>query len=106
MPSQVYEKFEKIKKLGRGATGTSYLVKIIKPPPDFTPELLAVVKYIDVGKLSQKGLEDTMSLAKDMEKFEHPNLLKVREAGLTQTGKLTIVTEFGEGGNLYYDLIA
>ena len=47
-----------------------------------------------------------MSLAKDMEKFEHPNLLKVREAGLTQTGKLTIVTEFGEGGNLYYDFIA
>ena len=47
-----------------------------------------------------------MNFAKDLETFEHPNLLKVREAGLTQTGKLTIVTEHGDGGNLYYDFIA
>ena len=41
-----------------------------------------------------------------MELLQHPNLLKIREAAMTQTGKMTIVSEYANGGNLYYDKIA
>lgn len=54
--SQVYDQHEKIRKLGKGATGTSYLVKIKRPPPDFRPEEFAVIKYIDASSFEKKDV--------------------------------------------------
>ena len=50
--------------------------------------------------MSKKDKEDTLKEAKLLEAFNHPCIIKFREVYKTKNGKLCIVMNFADGGDL------
>jgi len=55
---------------------------------------------MDIGKMSEEERKDTLMEAKILEKLHHPNIIKFREVYKTKKGKLCIVMDFADGGDL------
>ena len=89
-----YEIYKKVKTLGEGSFGTAYLVQCE------SDQSLAVIKQIDITQMSDEEKRETLKEAKILEVLGHPNIVKFREVYKTKKGKLCIVMDFADGGDL------
>lgn len=91
---ETYETYEKVKLLGEGSFGKAYLVKAK------SDQSLCVIKQVDVSRMSKQEKDDTVKEAKILEVMDHPNIIRFREVYTTKRGKLCIVMDFADGGDL------
>ena len=61
---------------------------------------LAVIKKIDIAKLSEQEKKDTIKEAKILEVLNHPNIIRFKEVYKTKKGQLCIVMDYADGGDL------
>jgi serine/threonine protein kinase len=88
------EELREIKLLGSGAFGKCYLCI---DPKDKSK---VVVKQIDISTMDLKEKEEAYHEAKIMSAFNHPNIIKFRDVHTTTNGKLNIVMDYADGGDL------
>lgn len=60
----------------------------------------AVIKKIDIAKLSEQEKKDTIKEAKILEVLNHPNIIRFKEVYKTKKGQLCIVMDYADGGDL------
>ena len=62
---------------------------------------LAVIKQIDISQLNEQQRKDTLKEAKILEVLSrHPNIVTFKEVYKTKQGRLCIVMEYIDGGDL------
>lgn len=88
------EVYKKVKTLGEGSFGKAYLVECQ------SDKSLAVIKQIDITQMSEEEKKETLDEAKIMENLTHPNIIRFREVYKTKRGKLCIVMDYADGGDL------
>ena len=89
-----FEHYRKIKLLGEGSFGKAYLIERI------SDGLMCVMKTIDLSKMSEAERRETLQEAKIIEHLEHPNVVKFIETYKTKKGKLCIVMDYADGGDI------
>ena len=89
-----FEKYRKIKLLGEGSFGKAYLIERV------SDKLMCVMKTIDIGRLSESEKRETLQEAKIIESLSHSNIVKFIEVFKTKRGKLCIVMDYADGGDL------
>jgi len=89
-----YETYKKVKTLGVGSFGTAYLVECQ------SDKSFAVIKQIDIHAMSEEERRETLREAKILEVLQHPNVVRFKEVYKTKKGKLCIVMDFADGGDL------
>ena len=87
-------KYIKVKLLGKGAFGTVYLIKCKN-----TNEL-RVLKEIDMNEMDQKEKEGCLREAKILEILTHSFIVGYRDVFKTKGGKLCIIMDYCEKGDL------
>lgn len=58
------------------------------------------MKQIDIAKMSESEKRETVKESKILEALAHPNIVKFIEVFKTKKGKLCIVMDFADGGDL------
>ncbi|CAD8210620.1 unnamed protein product [Paramecium pentaurelia] len=94
MQVQESEVYKRIKLLGSGAYGKAYLAESIRDGQ------LCVIKQIDVSFMKQDEIAQAYKEAKIMSTLKHPNIINFREVYKTKKGKLCIVMDYADGGDL------
>jgi len=89
-----YETYKKVSTLGTGSFGTAYLVEC-QSNGDY-----AVIKQIDIQQMSDDERKETLREAKILEVLNHPNIIRFREVYKTKKGKLCIVMDYADNGDL------
>lgn len=54
---------------------------------------MAVIKQMDITKMSEQEKKDTLTEARVLERLSHPNIIRFREVYKTKKGKLCIVMD-------------
>lgn len=99
MESKAPEVYKRLKTLGEGAFGTAYLVEC-----QSTREM-AVIKQIDIQNLNEAERKEALKEAKVMEALSrHPNIVKFREVYKTKNGRLCIVMDYCDGGDILSEI--
>jgi len=93
-PAKNFETYKKIKTLGVGSFGTAYLVECL------SNNTMAVIKQIDIAQMSEEERRETLNEAKILEVLNHPNIVRFREVYKTKKGKLCIVMDYADDGDL------
>ena len=104
-PKQQFESYKKIDVLGKGSFGKAFLVecssdKVKTPIISHTIQSLAVIKKIDIGKMSDDERRETFREAKILEVLNHPNIIRFKEVYKTKKGQLCIVMDYADGKNI------
>ncbi|CAD8211703.1 unnamed protein product [Paramecium octaurelia] len=94
MQVQESEVYKRIKLLGSGAYGKAYVAESIRDGQ------LCVIKQIDVSFMKQDEIAQAYREAKIMSTLKHPNIINFREVYKTKKGKLCIVMDYADGGDL------
>lgn len=89
-----FEKYRKIRLLGEGSFGKAYLIERV------SDKLLCVMKTIDIGRMGEQEKRETLQEAKIIEHLQHPNIVKFIETFKTKRGKLCIVMDYADGGDI------
>jgi NIMA (never in mitosis gene a)-related kinase len=89
-----FEKYKKIKLLGEGSFGKAYLIERM------SDKLMCVMKTIDIQRMGEQEKRETLQEAKIIEHLQHPNIVKFIEVFKTKKGKLCIVMDYADGGDL------
>jgi NIMA (never in mitosis gene a)-related kinase len=89
-----FEKYRKIKLLGEGSFGKAFLIERV------SDGLMCVMKVIDIGRMSESEKKETLQEAKIIEHLQHPNIVKFIETFKTKKGKLCIVMDYADGGDI------
>ena len=92
--TQSYESYKKIKVLGKGSFGKAFLVQAESDGS------YAVIKKVDIAKMSDEEKKDTIKEAKILEVLNHPNIIRFKEVYKTKKGQLCIVMDYADGGDL------
>jgi len=61
---------------------------------------------MDLSKMSEEERRDTLVEAKILERLSHPNIIRFNEVYKTKKGKLCIVMEYADGGDLAQQITA
>ena len=93
-PAKAFETYKKVSTLGVGSFGTAYLVQCL------SNNSLAVIKQIDIAQMSEEERRETLNEAKILEVLNHPNITRFREVYKTKKGKLCIVMDYADDGDL------
>lgn len=88
------EKYKMIRLLGEGSFGKCYLVEAS------SDRSLCVIKQIDIRSMNPPEKEETVKEALILRSLEHPNIIHFRDAYTTKRGKLCIVMDYADGGDL------
>jgi NIMA (never in mitosis gene a)-related kinase len=88
------EELQEIQLLGSGSFGKCYLC--IDPQDNSK----VVVKQIDISHMNDSQKRESYHEAKIMSAFDHPNIIRFRDIYATNTGKLNIVMDYADGGDL------
>jgi NIMA (never in mitosis gene a)-related kinase len=86
--------YREIRLLGEGAFGKCYLCECLA---DHT---FVAIKQIDLHSQSEAERKEALKEAKILEAFDHPNIIKFREVYKTRSGKLCIVMDYADGGDV------
>lgn len=86
--------YKRLKLLGEGSFGKAFLVESLKD------HLLYVIKQMDLTRMSDSEKKEMIREAKILEAMVHPNIICFREVYRTKKGKLCIVMDYAEGGDL------
>ncbi|XP_071176818.1 serine/threonine-protein kinase Nek11-like [Mytilus edulis] len=94
-------RYETIKRLGKGNFGTAFLVRDrrLKTRVAEGESDLKVLKEISVGELAPDETVDAVSEAKVLSKLNHPGIVKFHDSFIDGES-FCIVTEYCEGGDL------
>ncbi|XP_052714284.1 serine/threonine-protein kinase Nek11-like isoform X4 [Crassostrea angulata] len=99
-PKVLANRYEIVKKLGKGNFGTAYLCKDLRSKNPETDEYdLKVLKEISVGELQPDETVDAVREARVLSKLDHPSIVKFHDSFIDGES-FCIVTEFCEGGDL------
>ena len=60
----------------------------------------AVIKQVDIAAMNEEERKETLREAKILEVLNHPNIIRFREVYKTKKGKLCIVMDYADGGDL------
>ena len=93
-PAKAFETYKKVSTLGVGSFGTAYMVQCM------SDQSYAVIKQIDIAQMSEEERRETLNEAKILEVLNHPNIVKFREVYKTKKGKLCIVMDYADDGDL------
>ncbi|EAR85026.2 plant dual-specificity MAP kinase kinase family domain protein (macronuclear) [Tetrahymena thermophila SB210] len=93
-PTQEYEIYKRLKLLGEGSFGKAYLVESQSDKSKW------VIKQISLDAMSPEEKKESYKEAKILEQLNHPNIVKFKEIYKTKSGKLCIVMEYADGGDL------
>ncbi len=93
-PFNETKKYKRIKVLGWGSFGEAHLAECISDGS------LCVIKEVDLSCMTEEEKEVTKKEAKLLERFHHPNIVRFRESYINQLGKLCIVMDYADGGDL------
>ena len=85
-----------LKKLGRGAMGTVYLGK----HPSLDRKVAIKVMSLSIAQSREPLLKRFIQEAKITDRFNHPNVIRVYDAGEDDSEGYFIVMEYAEGGDL------
>lgn len=66
----------------------------------YSNKRLYVMKQIDLNFMDEKEKQEALKEAKLLEILRHPNIIEFKEVFKTKSGKLCIVMELGENGDL------
>ena len=58
---------------------------------------MAVIKKIDIAKMSEDEKKETFREAKILEVLNHPNIIRFKEVYKTKRGQLCIVMDYADG---------
>lgn len=61
---------------------------------------MCVIKQLDLSQMTTQEKQDTIKEAKILEALRHPNIIRFREVYKTKRGKLCIVMDYAEKGDL------
>ena len=86
------ENYSMIKVLGKGASGTCYLVQAQQA------DCVRVIKQIDLRRMNDSEREETIKEAQILRRLAHPSIIRFRDAYTTKKGKLCIVMDYADGG--------
>ena len=91
--SHFSSKYKELKLLGEGSYGTAILVRSTQD------KSLAVIKQIDLTKLTPEKRQIAFQEGKILETFEHPNIIHFREFYFDKNF-VYIVMDYADGGDL------
>ena len=89
-----YELYKRIKLLGEGSFGKADLVECLSDHTQW------VIKQMALNSMTEDERKATLKEAKILEALSHPNIVKFREVYKTKKGKLCIVMEYADGGDI------
>ena len=89
-----YELYKRIKLLGEGSFGKAYLVECLSDHSKW------VIKQMSLNAMTEDERNATLKEAKILEALSHPNIVKFKEVYKTKKGKLCIVMEYADGGDI------
>lgn len=88
-------KYERLRVIGKGSFGKAYLVRNIEV------DQLAVVKQMETGSMDAKERNEAVREAMLLKRMVHPNIIQFQEVFMTKKGKLCIVMEYADGGDIH-----
>jgi len=92
------EKYQRIKVLGKGSFGKAYLVKNTKA------DELCVVKQMETSAMDPKERNEAVKEAMLLKKMDHPNIVRFQEVFMTRKGRLCIVMDYADGGDVHQEI--
>ena len=94
-PTTVIAGFKIIKEIGRGSNGTVYLAKQTSLDREVALKILTNVKTED-----QKHVKSFLKEARAAARLNHPNIIQVYDAGVTNDGIYFLAMELIDGKSL------
>merc|ERR1719217_2031124 len=91
-------KYERLKVIGKGAFGKAYLVR------NTEVDALCVVKQMDTGTMDPKDKDAAVKEATLLKKMRHPNIVQFQEVFMTRKGRLCIVMDYADGGDIHMEI--
>eukprot|EP00727_Mastigamoeba_balamuthi_P001023 m51a1_g10918 putative serine threonine-protein kinase nek1 (1353) ;mRNA; r:92813-97513 len=88
------DKYDRLKKIGKGSFGTVFLVRERKTGAQ------CVVKEINVSALQPREQREAMNEIEVLKLLRHPNIIQYNEH-FEENGMLYIVMDYADGGDLY-----
>mmetsp|Transcript_113065 Transcript_113065/g.314687 ORF Transcript_113065/g.314687 Transcript_113065/m.314687 type:complete len:508 (+) Transcript_113065:75-1598(+) len=88
-------KYQRIKIIGKGSFGKAFLVR------NTEADTLCVVKQMDTGMMDTKERNEAVKEALVLKKLAHPNIIQFQEVFMTRKGRLCIVMDYADGGDLH-----
>ena len=61
---------------------------------------MCVMKMIDIQRMSEKEKKEVVQESRLLEALNHPNIVRFMEVYKTKKGKLCIIMEYADGGDL------
>ena len=89
-----FEAYQKVKLLGEGSFGKAFLVTRA------SDGAMCVMKMIDIQRMSEKEKKEVVQESRLLEALNHPNIVRFMEVYKTKKGKLCIIMEYADGGDL------
>mmetsp|Transcript_35700 Transcript_35700/g.83571 ORF Transcript_35700/g.83571 Transcript_35700/m.83571 type:complete len:456 (+) Transcript_35700:131-1498(+) len=89
------EKYQRIKVLGKGSFGKAYLVRNVEA------NAFCVVKQMETSTMEQKERNEAVKEAMLLKKMDHPNIVRFQEVFMTRKGRLCIVMDYADGGDVH-----
>ena len=88
------EKYSLLKLLGEGSYGKCFLVQA------HTANTQYVIKQIEIKHMTPSEKDETIKEAGILGSLDHPYIVKLKEAFISKKGKLCIVMDYADGGDL------
>ncbi|XP_033754320.1 serine/threonine-protein kinase Nek11-like isoform X2 [Pecten maximus] len=98
-PRVLANRYEIVRKLGKGNFGTAYLCKDLRQKNSTDGSDLKVLKEISVGELQPDETVEAAKEARVLSKLLHPSIVKFHDSFI-DGDVFCIITEFCEGGDL------
>lgn len=92
------EKYQRIRVLGKGSFGKAYLVK------NTEADELCVVKQMETSMMTKKEKEEAVKEAMLLKRMDHKNIVRFQEVFMTRKGRLCIVMDYADGGDLHAEI--
>jgi serine/threonine protein kinase len=89
------EKYQRIKVLGKGSFGKAYLVK------NTEANEFCVVKQMETSMMDPKERSEAVKEAMLLKRMDHPNIVRFQEVFMTRKGRLCIVMDYADGGDVH-----
>mmetsp|Transcript_70591 Transcript_70591/g.132096 ORF Transcript_70591/g.132096 Transcript_70591/m.132096 type:complete len:443 (+) Transcript_70591:133-1461(+) len=89
------EKYQRIKVLGKGSFGKAFLVRNVQA------NAFCVVKQMETSTMELKERNEAVKEAMLLKKMDHPNIVRFQEVFMTRKGRLCIVMDYADGGDVH-----
>jgi len=91
-------KYQRIKVLGKGSFGKAYLVR------NTELDQTCVVKQMETSTMDPKERNEAVKEALLLKRMDHPNIVRFQEVFMTRKGRLCIVMDYADGGDVHMEI--